>query len=213
MKIAFACPGCGCSGSVDESLAGRQIRCKQCNHRFPVPHPEGAEDDAYALQEPARGTAGVAASSPPAEAVFVPARSHEPSIVLSPRKPRRTKSRKSRDDGPGFPRHKWLIGAGVAFVVTLGVIALALPNGVEITGSILVLLGSLMVLVGWAAGLYGAWSEDFLYAFLYFFIPLYSAYYLVTRWDDLWRWFACSTAGVGLAMIGSQMLQSVGFGE
>jgi hypothetical protein len=33
-----------------------------------------------------------------------------------------------------------------------------------------------------------------------------SPYYLVTRWDDLWRWFACSTAGVGLVLVGTEIL-------
>jgi hypothetical protein len=62
-------------------------------------------------------------------------------------------------------------------------------------------------LLGWGAGAFGAFSEDLLYGLLYVLIPLYSAYYLVTRWDDLWRWFACSTAGVGLVLVGTEILR------
>ena len=60
-----------------------------------------------------------------------------------------------------------------------------------------------MVLVGFGAGAYGAFREDVLYGFLYLAIPLYTAYYIVTRWDDLWTWFACSTLGVGLVLLTS----------
>ena len=66
--------------------------------------------------------------------------------------------------------------------------------------------------LGYAAGAYGAFCEDFLYGFLYLVIPLYTAYYLVTRWEDLWRWFACSTTGVGLVLFGTQLLLWSGVG-
>ncbi len=69
-----------------------------------------------------------------------------------------------------------------------------------------------MVLVGFGAGAYGAFSEDFLYGVLYLVIPLYTAYYLVTRWDDLWVWFACSTAGVALVLLGTEMVRWAGVG-
>ena len=34
----------------------------------------------------------------------------------------------------------------------------------------------------------------------------------VTRWDDLWPWFACSTAGVALISLGTEMLRWGGVG-
>ena len=85
--------------------------------------------------------------------------------------------------------------------------ALFVPRGVAIAGSAMVLLGMAMVLVGYAAGAYGAFSEDFLYGFFYLVIPLYTAYYLVTRWDDLRGWFALSTAGVGLVLLGTELIR------
>ena len=85
--------------------------------------------------------------------------------------------------------------------------ALVVPRGVAIAGSAMILLGTAMVLVGYAAGAYGAFSEDSLYGFLYLVIPLYTAYYLVTRWDDLRGWFALSTAGVGLVLLGTEVIR------
>ena len=60
------------------------------------------------------------------------------------------------------------------------------------------------------AGAYGAFSEDALYGLLYITIPLYTAYYLVTRWEDLWIWITCATVGVGLVLIGTEMVRWAG---
>jgi hypothetical protein len=70
--------------------------------------------------------------------------------------------------------------------------------------------GMLLILIGYLAGAYGAFSEDSLYGFFYLVFPLYTAYYMVTRWEDLWVWLVCSTVGVGLAMIGIEIAQWAG---
>ena len=75
----------------------------------------------------------------------------------------------------------------------------------------MILLGMVLVLVGYAAGAYGVFSEDFLYGFCYLVFPLYTAYYLVTRWDDLRTWCIGSTVGVGLVMLGTAILRWSGF--
>lgn len=85
--------------------------------------------------------------------------------------------------------------------------ALLAPRGTWIAGCVLVALGGVLVPLGYFAGAYGAFREDFLYGFLYLVIPLYAAYYLVTRWEDLWPWFACSTAGVGLVWLGTELVR------
>ena len=118
MKTAFACPSCGVSGSVDEALIGRQIRCNQCNHRFAVPGPASAEADGYALVEPTRGSLGGAESSTASGAVYVPSRGGEPPIALSPRRPKAITSgsnrKKSRGEESGFAWKTWLVGSGSA---------------------------------------------------------------------------------------------------
>ena len=92
----------------------------------------------------------------------------------------------------------------------LALIAMFAPQGLLIVGATLLIVGSLMVLAGFFAGAYGAFSEDSLYGFLYLAIPFYAGYYMVTRWDDLWRWFACATAGIVLISAGSAILRSAG---
>jgi hypothetical protein len=98
-------------------------------------------------------------------------------------------------------------------VLVSAMIALFAPRGTLLVGCLLLFVGSAMVLVGYAAGAYGAFHEDFLYGILYLLVPLYAAYYLVTRWDDLWPWFACATAGVALVALGTEMLSWSGVGS
>jgi predicted Zn finger-like uncharacterized protein len=208
MKIPFACPSCGASGSVDESLVGRHVRCNQCTHRFAVPGPGEAVDDGYALAEPPRVAAGFEATGQGPGPVFVAARGGSPPIFHSPRKPRSLRPRSTDRRGEsGFARKKWLIGAGAFAALALLVTALFAPNGLILAGSATIILGMAMVLVGFAAGAYGAFSEDFLYGFFYMVFAPYTGYYIVTRWDDLRGWFLCSTAGVVLVGIGAQMLR------
>lgn len=71
-------------------------------------------------------------------------------------------------------------------------------------------IGGILVAVADFAGAYGAFSEDVLYGLLYITIPLYTAYYLVTRWEDLWIWITCATVGVGLVLIGTEMVRWAG---
>jgi hypothetical protein len=73
-------------------------------------------------------------------------------------------------------------------------------------------IGSGMLLTGFFVGAYGAFCEDLLYGLLYLLIPLYTAYYIVTRWDDLWVWGTCSTTGVGLIIFGTELARWSGLG-
>ncbi len=208
MKMSFACPSCGASGSVDESLVGKHVRCKHCTHRFAVPGRGEVDAGGYTLAEPTREPAWVAATGPDPGPVFVPARGNEPRAVRTTRKPKGTApGSTARRDESDFGWRTWLIRCGVLAAIAVLATALFVPRGVAIAGSAMILLGTAMVLVGYAAGAYGAFSEDFLYGFLYLVFPLYTAYYLVTRWDDLRGWFALSTAGVGLVLLGSEVIR------
>jgi predicted Zn finger-like uncharacterized protein len=211
--IAFACPSCGASGSVDESLVGKHVRCKHCAHRFAVPGRGEADAGGYTLAEPTPEPARVTATVPDPGPVFVPARGNEPRAVRTTRKPKRTAPGTSaRRDESDFAWRTWLIRGGVLAATAVLATALFVPRGVAIAGSAMILLGMAMVLVGYAAGAYGAFCEDFLYGFFYLVIPLYTAYYLVTRWDDLRGWFALSTAGVGLVLLGTELFRWAGAG-
>lgn len=105
-----------------------------------------------------------------------------------------------------------LLIAGSAAMFVLAAIALLAPRGTLIAGLCIVVIGMLMLIAGYGAGAYGAFCEDSLYGLLYLIFPLYTAYYMVTRWEDLWAWFACSTAGVVLIVIGTFLVELSGFG-
>ena len=83
-------------------------------------------------------------------------------------------------------------------------------NGTWLVGCILISIGGILVPVAYFAGAYGAFNEDVLYGLLYITIPLYTAYYLVTRWEDLWIWITCATVGTGLVLIGTEMVRWAG---
>jgi hypothetical protein len=174
---------------------------------------EAESPDGYLLDQPDRADPADVRG----DAVFVSSRGDEPSVFTSPRKPKALRSgsgkRKSREDGPEIAWGTWLIRAGVVAVIVIGAITCFAPRGQEIAGSTLVFLGTAMFLIGFAAGAYGAFSEDFIYGVPYLFFPIYTAYYHVTRWEDLWKWSVCSVAGVGLVSSGTAMLRWAGVAE
>jgi hypothetical protein len=211
MKIPFACPVCGLVGSLDAAHAGKSIRCKQCGSRSRVPEIGEPEAETYALDEPTAGPAREVAAAPVHGSTFVVAPRNEP---MRPPRPRRATGKASparaRKRKVDFAWLKWLIGFAAAAVLALVAISLFVPRGTLIAGCIVLVIGSGMLLMGYLVGAYAAFCEDFLYGFLYLVIPLYTAYYLITRWDDLWVWCACSTAGVGLIVLGTEIARWAG---
>lgn len=205
MKVEFACPSCGAGGSADAAFAGRRARCKHCGERFTIPSHAAELSEGYALGEPV-GPAPVA----PEGSTYVRARGDE--ATTQPRKPKRANRRsggraKRERDRPDFPWKTWLLGCAIAVTVACAGLALFAPRGTLIVGWVLLALGSVMVLVGYAAGAFGAFSEDFVYGVLYVAVPLYAGYYLLTRWDDLWPWFTSATAGFFLVLFGTELLR------
>lgn len=210
MKIEFACPSCGVRGAADAAFAGKSARCKHCGVRFTIPSRAGEESEGYALEEPAEP-----ADAPSAGSTYVPTRGDEP--AAAPRKRKRVSGRtgkraERKPDRPPFAWKAWLIRSAITFALACVGIALFAPRGVVIVGCVLLAVGCVMVLAGYAAGAFGAFSEDFLYGFLYMVIPLYAGYYLLTRWDDLWPWFTCATAGFFLVLFATELLRWSGVG-
>jgi transcription elongation factor Elf1 len=208
--IRFACPNCGVTGSADASAIGKSAQCKYCDHRFTIPAPGAVEPKEYELEEPAEKPPPDpdAGMDPFQDATFAPTRGDEPTATKprsSKRSPSRTKSRTTRDHAARSPWPARLACLGVATAIAVAGVARFAPNGMLIAACAVIALGCVLILVGYAMGAYGAFSEDFVYGFLYLVIPLYTAYYIVTRWEDLWVWFACMTTGVGLVLIGIEM--------
>jgi hypothetical protein len=212
MKIQFVCPSCGAAGAVDAAFAGKSARCRKCGGRFTIPMTASAAGEGYALAEPIRATAGVADSEPVEDSAFVPSPADEAATAIprKPKRPKTTSSARRRKADSNWP--VWLMRGGGTVVVLLAVIALLVPGGLVIAGSVVTIAGLLMLVLGYGVGAYGAFREDLIYGILYVFIPLYTGYYIVTRWDDLWVWFACSTAGVVLVVVGTGLLQWGGVG-
>jgi hypothetical protein len=95
--------------------------------------------------------------------------------------------------------------AAGAVAIAIAAVALFAPGGPLIAACATMAIGCAMILTGYAVGAFGAFSEDFLYGFLYLAIPLYTAYYMATRWEDLWPWLACMTTGVGVVLLGIEI--------
>ena len=217
MKIPFACPACGATGSVDASLAGRQGRCKHCRHQFAIPSPDEREPQEYAIAEAVAQPNFENPSAWQGDSAFVAPPGNEPARAPV-RKPKRPSAplttRREPRITPGAVRAlaKWLLRLGLFAIGVLGAIAIFVPRGPLIAACVLIVIGAILVLVGYFAGAYGAFSEDFLYGFFYLVFPIYTAYYIATRWDDLWVWFTCSTVGVGLMIVGAEIARATGIG-
>ncbi|MFO0892058.1 MAG: hypothetical protein U0790_23340 [Isosphaeraceae bacterium] len=210
MRVSFACPSCDARGSVDSVHVGKPVRCKRCGADFAIPNPAGEEPDVYALEEPAEPARWASPGADPG-AVFVPSRSDERRGDGRPARPKRTPDAPTpRREASEFPWGRGLTRAAIGLVVTLGLIILLAPHGTWLAGCILLVIGSLMVIAGYAAGAYGAFQEDLLYGLLYLTIPFYTAYYMVTRWDDLWIWLTGSTIGVVLVLLGTELIRWAG---
>ncbi len=213
MKFPFTCPSCGFSGSLDAASAGKTIRCKHCGHRSTAPEAGEPEASVYMLEAPAAETPGEFARAPAGDSAFVPNPEHGATSAPPPRgKPRKAPRSVARKRGADFAWPKWLIGFAVTTTLALVAVSIFVPSGKLITACAVIVIGSAMLLLGYFVGAYGAFREDFLYGLLYLLIPLYTAYYIVTRWDDLWVWCTCSTAGVGLILFGAQIARWSGLG-
>jgi hypothetical protein len=214
MKIPFACPSCNATGSADAAFIGRQVRCKHCGTRFAIPDPDDPEANIYALEGAADEPAQDDATSLTQSTFFTPSRSGGTSEGETAARKKRSSTgltpRRARKEKPAFPWLTWLVWSAIILVVVLVLIVSLAPQGTLIAGCVLMAIGSVLILVGYSAGAYGAFCEDFLYGFFYLVIPLYTAYYMATRWEDLWVWLTCSTVGVGLILIGVEIVRWAG---
>ena len=231
--IDFACESCGVRGRVAESMVGRRVRCNQCKHVFVVPRPGESFPDAYEMTDPAVGSPATPAPSPVVGAsTFAPTyrdTSGAPGRRLplaSKRRKRKGKGRASADRSwpPGWMVRRfstsegayspvralpWVAGAGLVGGL-IAAVTFAVPSLAGVGGSLLALIGFVLVGVGYGVGAVAAFSEDSLYGYLYLGLPIYTGYYLITRLDDLWPWFLCSTIGFALFLAGMRALQLSG---
>lgn len=210
----FACPSCAAPGKARSDWSGRSVRCKHCNAVFVLPEPGEAAAHAYELAElPDRAPAPLPLA-PLAEgraSTFTPSY-REGSLENvpvdrfrpAPRKP--VTPREEIKEWSSDARVKLLGGILVAGLILAGV-TFTLPGCGVVGGTALVGMGLVLIAIGYFVGAYAAFCEDFLHGMLYLFIPIYTGYYLVTRFDDLWPFFGGSTIGFLMFLLGTKALE------
>lgn len=210
----FSCPSCAAPGRAKVEWAGRAVRCKHCKATFTLPTPGEAEADAYDLAEPVHLTPSPAsAGSPGAGATSTFTRSYRdaplPDVPREVPRRRRRSGRSPREELLELKddRRARIVGSFALLGVVVAIGTFVVPGFGLIGGWAMTGVGLLMIAVGFSVGAYAAFREDFLYGFAYVVFPIYTGYYLVTRFDDLWPWFAISTAGFVLFMIGTKALE------
>jgi len=224
MAIELECPSCGAKGRASEEAAGRQVRCKHCRFEFTIPRPDEPESMVYELAEPHPVETGAApnastrieATPPSAEraSTFRPTYHEPPSEPPAPEGFGMSGPKALRRSHAALPElaHRmlktlpWIFGVGLA----VGLLGLITPIGAVWIGRLLLAAGFVMVGIGFGAGAYGAFSEDLVNGFAYVFFPIYTGYYWVSRWDDIWPWFLWSTAGMVLFSFGGLVVEAAG---
>ncbi|QDV37208.1 UbiA prenyltransferase family protein [Tautonia plasticadhaerens] len=209
----FSCPSCAAPGRAKVEWVGRTMRCKHCKATFNLPSPGEAGADSYELAEPAQFAPAAPMEEPPRGGTTTFTRSYRDAPLPDvPRDHPRRKRRQERTPREGLlalkdDRRVRIIGSFALLGVVLAVGTFTVPGFGTIGGWTLTGIGLLMIAVGFSVGAYAAFCEDFLYGFAYVVFPIYTGYYLVTRFDDLWPWFATSTVGFVLFMIGTKALE------
>lgn len=211
MRIPVTCEGCGKRHEVDEAHAGKRGKCTRCGRAMTVPEvvqavpPPPVESDDYEL--------GQLPEAAPSTFVSAPGRSSVP--------PAAERSRSTRAPKPSGPdragesartntsttRRSIAIGLVVAAVVIV-VLAAILPGATMGVGMVVAIVGLLLALYGYASGAYIAFTEDSLYGMLYLFIPLYTGYYFVSRWDEMRSRLGIVLVGIALLALGGWTMEN-----
>lgn len=183
--IQVRCANCSSLLRARDQLAGKAVACPHCNFRVDIPVAgagfEVIEDNAPA---PARRPPQAASSQrPPAR----PARVTSVDDEEFEDRPRRPVRRRKRRPAGGMANDRFVIICGSLLIVgiVLGVLGFAS-------------LGIALLAMSFCAGVFlfsGIWGvvvafqEDASCGLMYLFVPFYSLYYLVTRWETAGRPF------------------------
>lgn len=187
MTISFSCPECFKEYRVKEAFAGKKVKCKSCGGAMQVPSAEATafEDDDFlgSLNEAARMESRAAevedygaAGLPPKMGGARPSASRSKGS-----EPARKKKKRKSEGSSGVGKIVALIFlGGIGLLLLVGIVVPAI--GALIALPILVIALICQAIGGhWVWGL--AFQEDVVCGLL-FFVPLYSLYYLITRWES-----------------------------
>jgi hypothetical protein len=181
MPIEVTCDECFTPHSVKSEFAGKRFKCRECGAALVVPRKSAV-------------AAGSARSAPP------PPRAAAPSPAATSQKKRSSRSgskSRSRAGSSGWlsgPRG-WIVG-GVGLLVIVALVLV--PQFLGILAMPLVLAGIALTLWGALKCLASAFEEDVTCGLMWIFVPFYSVFFTLTRWDTVGRYFLTFVGGIAL---------------
>ncbi|WP_435005199.1 HEAT repeat domain-containing protein [Tundrisphaera lichenicola] len=218
MAITFHCESCGKRFDVDEGLAGKRAKCKQCGLSFVIPgatfpvgkprSPHRAMPPSHArpADPPPRGHDPFGFEEPPAP---LPPRHADRDEEFEEVMPRRATMKPTKAAPPshsgaisiaGLPAWGYLLltlalGIGMAFVMSQ-----ASNSSMQVAALAVQVLVMVVSLGGGIACMVVAFRESVACGLMYLFVPFYSLYYLCTRWDEMKKPFVISIGGVAMGL-------------
>ena len=191
MPIAVTCEGCEKRYQVKDDLAGKRIKCPNCQDVLTV---GGKPAAAPAKSKPKP------VDDDDVDDDFNDDDDDDFNELQKSRRRVAEKSGKKKKNKSGSGNTPWTLiigGAAGGFFLLTAVMAFISPV-VSVGMTFLFFLAALgLGMVGGIGCLIKAFQEDVVCGLLYIFLPFYGLYYLITRWDDVQPFGKCLLGGIG----------------
>ena len=212
MKISVTCETCGQQYEVEDRYAGKTIKCASCEQpmRIPAAPPVSTPllvRGEYELEESHDSEPPTFRAAPDMREPDQVSGSGQVKKKTVKRSGGKGKKKRGGRSESADSRSGVLVSLAVIAVLS-AIVAVFIPILRTPVGVALALPGLLLCLYGYATGVYIAFSEDDLHGWLFLLIPFYAAYYIVSRWDDMYTRVIMVVAGLTLLAIGGRFLES-----
>lgn len=198
MSIAVECEVCATSYKVADKFAGKKFKCKECGETCQVP---GGTSVSKTQKPPVKRKPVVQEEDDYGDYDTADEDSEdEEESYEAPRKRRTVAKTKSK----AKPKKKRSSGGGISWdgsipPFTSPVMCLGVPAALALLSFVVTLISTdlgikcslLMTVVGFVVifvanirGIIVAFREDVMCGLAYLFLPFYSLYHLITRWDE-----------------------------
>ena len=212
MKISVTCEVCLREYEVEDRYAGKTIKCANCEQPMKIPAAPPAATPLlvvgeYALDE-------TRDSAPPTFRAAPDWPGQDQDSGSSPvqkkkvKRPGGKRKDKRRGESESAVSRSGVLVSLAVIAVLSAILAVFVPAVRTPVGVALALPGLLLCLYGYVTGVYIAFTEDDLHGWLFLLIPCYAAYYIVSRWDDMYGRVIMVVAGLTLLSIGGHFLES-----
>jgi hypothetical protein len=180
MPIDVTCDECFTPHSVKSEFAGKRFKCRECGAALVVPRKSAV-------------AAGSARSAPPPRSA-----APSPGTTSQKKRPSRSgsKSRSKRKPSGWLSGPLGWIAGGVGLLVIVAL--LLVPQLFGLLVMPLVLAGIALTLWGALKCLASAFEEDVTCGLMWIFVPFYSVFFTLTRWDAVGRYFLTFVGGIAL---------------